>query len=115
MEQIEPALFATLKQDVAILRSTRAFYRRGCSSQLYCHELVVFGRKRGVTIDDAVEDNDRAIESIAQLPNAAQFPFDWLRVSLPQPALLILNCFGQPHVRLPGNKVDNFADRADQP
>jgi hypothetical protein len=40
MEQIEPALFATLKQDAAILRSTRAFYHKGGSSQLYCHELV---------------------------------------------------------------------------
>jgi hypothetical protein len=40
MEQIEPALFATLKQDAAILKSTRAFYRKGGSSQRYCHELV---------------------------------------------------------------------------
>ena len=40
MGQIEPALFATLKQDAAILRSTRAFYRKGGSSQLYCHELL---------------------------------------------------------------------------
>jgi len=40
MEQIEPALFATLKQDAAILKSTRAIYRKGGSSQLYCHESV---------------------------------------------------------------------------
>jgi len=39
MEQIEPALFATLKQDAAILKSTRALYHKGGSSQLYCHEL----------------------------------------------------------------------------
>jgi hypothetical protein len=40
MEQIEPALFATLKQDAAILKSTQAFYRKGGRSQRYCHELV---------------------------------------------------------------------------
>lgn len=45
MEQIEPALFATLKQDAVILRSTRTFYRKGGSSQLYCHELVVRDNK----------------------------------------------------------------------
>jgi hypothetical protein len=44
MEQIEPGLFATLKQDAVIPRSTRAFYRKGSSSQLYCHELIKAGR-----------------------------------------------------------------------
>ncbi len=63
----------------------------------------------------AVEGNDFGIGNIAQLSNATRFPFDWLRAGLPQPALPILNCFGTPHVRLPGNKVDNFADRAGQP
>lgn len=40
MEQIEPTPFATLKQDAAIVRSTRAFHHKGGSSQLYCLELL---------------------------------------------------------------------------
>src|SRR5476649_360908 len=44
MEQIDPASFATVKQDAAIPRSTRAFSREGRSCQLCCHELTKAGR-----------------------------------------------------------------------